>query len=173
MKFDPAFYILAFFLIFASIKDCLSYRIPNWITLPALLTGIAYFSLARGYDGFLFSLSGALTGFALLFIPYVIGGSGAGDVKLMAAVGSFLGPKGVFVVFLVSCVFGGVYALLLMASRGMLLDALRRYGRILKTFLTTRHLIYIPPSQREKQLKICYGLAIALGTASYWVWGAL
>ena len=169
VKLDPPFFLLAFFLIIASIKDCLSFRIPNWLTFPALATGIAYFSLTKGFEGFLFSLAGALTGFALLIIPYMIGGSGAGDVKLLGAVGSFLGPKGVFSVFVLSCIFGGVYGLVLMASKGMLIDTCKRYVKILKGFFITWQFIYIPPSNKERQLKICYGLAIALGTGSYLV----
>jgi len=170
MELDLPILFLAVFLIPASIKDYLSYRIPNWVTFPALATGLGYFFLTRGVDGFLFSLGGVLTGFALLLLPYLIGGSGAGDVKLMGAVGSFLGPKGAFAVFLFSCIFAGVHALSLMASRGVLVDGLKRYGRILKTFFLTRQFIYIPPGRREKELKISYGLAITLGTASYWFW---
>ena len=99
MTLDPVVFILTIVLTIASIKDLFSFRIPNWLTYPALAAGISYFSITKGYEGFLFSLAGALTGFGLLVIPYIIGGTGAGDVKLLGAVGSFLGTHGVIMVF--------------------------------------------------------------------------
>ena len=171
LKLDPVILLLGVILIIASIKDILSFKIPNWLTYPGLVFGISYFSITKGYDGFSFSLGGAMTGFALLIIPYMIGGTGAGDVKLMGAIGSFLGPKGVFLVFMLSCILGGVYALFFLASKNLLIDTYKRYGKILKGFILTRQFIYIPPSNKEKELKIRFGLAIALGTGSYLVFG--
>jgi Flp pilus assembly protein protease CpaA len=97
MKLDPIVFLLTIVLTIASLKDLFSFRIPNWLTYPALAVGITYFSITKGYEGFLFSLGGALAGFGLLTIPYIIGGTGAGDVKLMGAVGSFR-AHGVFMV---------------------------------------------------------------------------
>jgi prepilin peptidase CpaA len=164
IRLDPAVLFLAVILITASIKDVISFRIPNWLTYPALAMGISYLSFMKGYEGFLFSVAGAMTGFGLLIIPYIIGGSGAGDVKLLGVVGSFLGYKSVFSVFILSCILGGVYALFLLASKGLLIGTLKRYGIILRTFIITRQFMYIAPSQKERQMKIRYGLAIALGT---------
>ena len=168
---NPVIIFLGVILIIASIKDFLSLRIPNWVTFPGLAVGLSYFSITRGYEGFLFSLIGALTGVGLLIIPYIIGGTGAGDVKLMGAVGSFLGAHGVFIVFILSCILGGAYALFLLVSKGLLLSTFRRYGRILWCFIITQKFIYIPPAIKEKSLKIRFGLAIALGTGSYLVFG--
>jgi prepilin peptidase CpaA len=164
MRLDPAIFFLAIILIIASVKDLSTFRIPNWLTYPALAVGISYLSFMKGYEGFLFSLAGAATGLGLLIIPYIIGGSGAGDVKLLGVVGSFLGYKSVFSVFILSCILGGVYALFLLASKGLLIGTLKRYGIILRTFIITRQFMYIAPSQKEKQMKIRFGLAIALGT---------
>lgn len=155
----------------ASIQDMISLRIPNWITFPGLAVGLSYFSLTRGYEGFLFSMAGALTGLGLLIIPYIIGATGAGDVKLMGVVGSILGPHGVFAVFILSYILGGAYALFLLASKGLLFHTFRRYGEILWWLIGTRKLIYIPPTSIEKALRVRFGVVIALGTGSYLVLG--
>ena len=171
MKFDLFVSLLMIILVIASIKDLFSFRIPNWLTYPAIAVGFSYSSFTKGYEGFLFSLTGALIGFVLLLLPYMIGGTGAGDVKLMGAVGSFLGVHGIFVVFILSCILGGVYALFLVASKGLLRSTFKRYGKILWCFIITQKFIYIPPTIKEKALKIRFGLAIALGTGSYLVLG--
>jgi prepilin peptidase CpaA len=168
---EPIFFYLAAVSAAASISDIRSFKIPNWLTYSALAVGISYFTLTKGYEGFIFSLAGAAAGISLLIIPYIIGGTGAGDVKLMGAVGSILGAHGIFMVFILSCILGGAYALFLLASKGLLLSTFRRYGRILWCFIITQKFIYIPPTIKEKSLKIRFGLAIALGTGSYLVFG--
>jgi len=158
-------------LVIASLVDYRSFRIPNWLTFSTLAAGISYLTIMKGWEGFLFSISGAAAGFGLLIMPFIIGGTGAGDVKLLGAIGSFLGPHGIFAVFILSCILGAVYALLLLAWKGFLFGTFKRYGMILKGFIITQHFIYIPPSNKEMQLRIRFGLAIALGTVSYLVLG--
>jgi prepilin peptidase CpaA len=168
IKADPVFlFLLAILLVVAFLKDYFSFRIPNWLTYPALVVGISYFTITKGSEGFLFSLSGIAMGFALLFLPYLFGGTGAGDVKLLGAIGSFLGPKAVFQVFIISCILGGVYALFLLARNGLLSGTFRRYGIIVKGFIITQQFAYIPPTQEEKKIKVRFGLAMAVGTFSY------
>jgi prepilin peptidase CpaA len=101
---------------------------------------------------------------AVFIVFYLAGGMGAGDVKLMGAVGGFLGPKGVLIAFLCTAVVGGVYALSMLAFHGYLIKTIRRYGSVLKTFLLTKEILYIQGSNEEKGLRLCYGVAIAAGT---------
>ena len=166
-------FVLIPVLVIASLIDIRSLRIPNWLTYSAFIIGISYFTIMKGYEGFIFSLGGAAAGFGLLILPYMIGGTGAGDVKLMGAIGSFLGAHGVFAVFILSCILGGAYALFLLAAKGLLLGTFKRYGKILWCFIITQKFINLPPTVKEKALKIRFGLAIALGTASYLVFGNL
>jgi len=168
---EPIFFYLTAVLAAASISDIRSFKVPNWLTYSSLAVGISYFTLTKGFEGFIFSLAGTAAGFGLLILPYMVGGTGAGDVKLMGAVGSFLGAYGVFSVFILSCILGGAYALFLLVSKGLLLSTFRRYGRILWCFIITQKFIYIPPTIKEKALKLRFGLAIALGTGSYLVFG--
>ncbi len=168
---DPITIYLFAVLGIASLIDIRRCRIPNWLTYSTLAAGIFVFSLGKGFDGFLFSISGAAAGMGLLMMPYFIGGTGAGDVKLLGAVGTFIGPRGVFIVFLISCILGLIYGLIILASRGLLKSFFQRLGTMLKGVLLTRYVIYIPPSVKEKELRIRFGLAITCGTISYLLLG--
>jgi prepilin peptidase CpaA len=156
--------LITILLTVAVINDIRSRRIPNMLTFPAVIAAIAYHSWLSGFDGFLFSIEGIGVGMAVFIVFYLAGGMGAGDVKLMGAVGGFLGPKGVFIAFLCTAVVGGVYALSMLMFHGYIKDTLKRYGSILKTFLMTKKIIYIQSSNEEKGLRLCYGVAIAIGT---------
>lgn len=103
-------------------------------------------------------------GTALFLIPYVMGGMGAGDAKLMGVAGAVLGVKGVFITALFTALVGGIYAvLLLILSSGFI----HRQLLTIKTFLKTRQFILISKNEEEKKPKLCYGVAIALGTIIY------
>jgi len=164
---NEAIFTLLVILAVASITDLWSHKIPNLITYPAILGGIIYHASLRGYEGLFFSLGGVGVGFALLMVMYFGGGTGAGDVKLMGAVGGILGPKGVWIAFLYSSLIGLVHAFILLSWEGYLMSWFKRYATILKTFLFTQQLNYLPPKGKERELKISYGLSIALGTGLY------
>lgn len=151
-------------LIIASITDLRSNRISNRLTYFTMIFGLVFYSLTSGLSGLLHSMGGLLLGLSLLILFYLVGGMGAGDVKLMAAVGSLLGPQGVFAAFLGTALIGGIYALLILTAKGYLMDTLKRFGLMLKTFFMTKKFIYIPPPRQEKAPLLCYGVAISLGT---------
>jgi prepilin peptidase CpaA len=95
----------------AAVTDVWKFKVYNALTLPLLLSGLLY----NGLQGALtYSLLGILFGFAALIALYVIGGMGAGDVKLMTAVGAWLGMPLTFYVFIASSLAAGLYAVLLM-----------------------------------------------------------
>jgi prepilin peptidase CpaA len=141
-------------------------KIPNWLTFAAMIIGLAFHIVAVGLPGLIFSFSGLLTGLSILLIFYLMGGMGAGDVKLMGGVGAFLGAKGVFYAFLATSIVGGLYAIFTLAWSGDLKITLKRYGTMLKIFMFTRQFSYISPSEKVKALKMPYGVAIALGTVA-------
>jgi len=151
-------------LFIAAIHDIEFHKIPNWLTYPTMMIGIVGHTWTNGLEGLLFSVSGVGVGVAVLIIPYLLGGMGAGDTKLMGAVGSLLGPRAAFVAFIFTGLIGGIYALVILARYGNLKSTFKRYGIILKTFFFTQKLIYIPPSREEMKPKLCYGVAIAVGT---------
>jgi prepilin peptidase CpaA len=156
--------LLAIVLILATAFDLHKRRIPNALTLPVMVTGLIFWSNLNGLDGFMHSTGGLLLGGAFLLPVYLFGGMGAGDVKLMGAVGSILGPQGVFAAFLYSAIVGGVYALFVLARSRVLKQTAGRYGFMLRGYLVTGQLTYLSPAAEEKLPPLCYGLAISLGT---------
>ena len=106
--------LLVFILILSAVYDIRSHKIPNFLTYSSMFLGILYNAILTGVEGILFSVVGMTTGLGILIYFYLIGGMGAGDVKLLGAVGSFLGAKGVFWSFLFSAIAGGIYSLILM-----------------------------------------------------------
>jgi prepilin peptidase CpaA len=139
-------------------------RIPNWLTYPVMALASVYHVAINGWAGFLFSMEGTIVGIGVLIIPYLLGGMGAGDAKLMGAVGALLGPKGVFLAFLFTALIGGGYALVVIVLHGFLKETFQRYGIMLKHFYLTGKLLYLPPAEKEKKPKLRYGLAITAGT---------
>jgi prepilin peptidase CpaA len=99
--------------VLAAVTDLRSFKIYNVLSFPLLLSGVAYHGFAGGPGALAGSLLGALFGFGVLVPLYVAGGVGAGDVKLLAAVGAWLGLSRIFYVFLASSLAAGAYALIL------------------------------------------------------------
>jgi prepilin peptidase CpaA len=158
------FSILVLVLFTGAVWDLRFRKIPNWLTFPAMAIAVAHHTVVNGFTGFFFSLEGAAVGMAILLPFYLLGGMGAGDSKMLGAVGGLLGPQGVFGAFLFTALLGGIYALVLLACHGSLKKTVLRYKIIFATFLFTRNFIYIPPAAKERKPLLCYGLAIALGT---------
>src|SRR5690349_18108325 len=92
-----AWWPLLTILVLVSISDLRSRRIPNWIVLPCLCAGILVSSWLHGRAGLLQSLSGVALAFVLCGAFYWLGGLGAGDVKLCAAIGAWIGPHQLFI----------------------------------------------------------------------------
>jgi prepilin peptidase CpaA len=139
--------------------DVRTRRIPNWLT--GAIAG-AGFGLAFGGGGVtpFDALLGVLLGLALMLPGHMIGATGAGDVKLMAAVGAFLGPGLVFRAFLYSALAGGAMALAIASRRGLLTDTVLGTTRLVTSPAATRDAIVTP----GRGNRFAYGPAIAAGT---------
>ncbi len=110
---------LAILLALASVCDIRTHRIPNPLVLAGLVLGLAGHGWRGGGPGLLLSLEGiAVAGLALL--PYALGGLGAGDVKLLGAVGALMGPVFLLWTLLGTMLAGGLLALAWAARRGVL-----------------------------------------------------
>jgi prepilin peptidase CpaA len=144
----------------AAVVDLRTRRIPNGLT--ATMAGIGVGLAASGVSGI--SLGAAFAGFALglaLMLPgHLFGATGAGDVKLMAAVGAIVGPGLVVTAFLFTAIAGGVLAVIVAARR-------RRLGA---TLAGTARLVSTPAEARQElksaapSSRFAYGPAIAAGS---------
>ena len=151
--------VLALGLGAAVFTDVRTRRIPNWLT--GAITGAA-FGLAFGGGPVtpMRALLGLVVGLVLMLPGHVIGATGAGDVKLLAAVGAVVGPDVIFLAFLYSAVAGGVLAIVV---------ALRR-GRLGTTLKATTNLVTQPVHAKraieasDRANRFAYGPAIAVGT---------
>ncbi|MCJ8009237.1 prepilin peptidase [Lederbergia wuyishanensis] len=102
------------------ITDLRSRKIFNVVTLPAILVALIFHSFTSGFQGLSFSGLGFLVGLGLLLIPFLLGGIGAGDVKLLAAIGAWKGMMFVLYTGLLAGVVGGFIALLILLKRKQL-----------------------------------------------------
>jgi prepilin peptidase CpaA len=166
------FYIfLAFVLVAAALYDLRFQKIPNLLTFPTMGVAIVYYGITIGGKGILISTSGLLLGMALFITPYLMGGMGAGDVKLMGAVGAVLGPWGVVNAAILTAFAGGVYALYIIITRHEdCKKMLSRFALMIKHYVNTGKMTYIPAPGNENVPKLCYGVAIFLGTLCTMWW---
>jgi prepilin peptidase CpaA len=91
--------LVAGFTLAAATIDLYCKRVPNWLTVPAAALALVSHSFAPQGHGPLLCLAGFAVGFSLLLLPWIIGGGGMGDVKLLAALGAWLGPVLILVAF--------------------------------------------------------------------------
>ena len=108
----------------AAVIDVFSRRIPNWLTLAAFTGGVVLNGWLNGTGGVADALAGAVLGFALLLPFYAMRAMGAGDVKLLAAVGALLGPQVLVSVAVYGALVGGAMSLVVLLARGRLSVAL-------------------------------------------------
>lgn len=147
--------------------DLRSRRIPNWLTVPGLLVGLAANTVLSGRSGLVTSLKGAAVGLALL-LPFVLLRSlGAGDWKLAGSLGAFAGP-GILMDLLLGSVFvAGVMAVALVIYKGRVRQTIRNIGHILISLVTFR----LPGSRvsldNPDSLKVPYGVALAFTVVLY------
>jgi prepilin peptidase CpaA len=122
--------------VLASICDVRHHKIPNVLTFGAALLACAAHLMLAGPSGITVSVEGWLLGIALFFPFFALGGLGAGDVKLLGALGAWLGPGPIVFVALYSTLVGGVIALVVALNSGYLSRALRNI-KLLVTFWMT------------------------------------
>lgn len=141
------------------ITDICYRKIMNVVTMPAALAGLVYHCISGGLYGLGISLCGLLAGIVILIIPFIVGGIGAGDVKLLGVVGALKGPVFVLYSGLASAVAGGIFALILLLFRGTLSEVLKNTAWGLATQRTSFLL-------KGKLIggSFPYGIAIVAGT---------
>lgn len=144
--------------------DLKSRKIPNWLTLSSALIGLGMRFFFNGFHGLTVAFLGVILGIALLVLVYLMGGMGAGDVKLLGALGAFLGPWLILAAFLWMALAGGIIAIGLILWKKALKTTFHNLKTIFLSFL-----MGIPPHEtkmtieNQSLLKLPYGLPIAVG----------
>lgn len=133
--------------------------IPNGLTVPAAVGGIVFNLMTRGaMEGFSFAAGGLGLGLALTLSPFLLGGMGGGDVKLLGGIGAWVGPRCVFSIFVYGALIGGLFCLFVMLHAGKV-PALRGVGTDVGRFLRSRTRL----EPHEDGLTIPSSLPIAAG----------
>lgn len=134
----------------AAVLDLRWRRIPNWLTLSAFGAGVAVSVWRYGAPGVILALAGAALGLLMLLPFYAVRAIGAGDVKLLAALGALVGPQALVSVALYAAVAGGAISVLMLLRR-------HRLG------FTLSELVVRPLRLSRSGAKAPYGVAIASG----------
>lgn len=167
----PVFILpLTLLLLCACVTDLRSRRIPNWLSLGGLLAGLLANSLLSGGLGLGSALMGAGLGLALFLPLYALRAMGAGDVKLMALVGAFVGVEQVVYTALASVLAGGVMSLALVlmkrgAARQLLMNLQLMWLEALGKLAGGKLPVVEQPAASAGRLP--YALAISGGTLGY------
>jgi len=135
-----SFFFLTTVLCAASWMDWRYRRIPNSLLLPSFFLALVLNFRTLGINGIILTLAGLTIGFSLLIIPYLLGGIGAGDVKLLMVIGSFGGHTLVIYSFFLGAVIGGIISIAI----------------YLVNYLSAKKITAMP-----------YGIPLALGTLIY------
>ena len=163
-------------LIVAAVIDGLKLKVPNWITFPMILSGWVYSTVAFGWEGLAASLLGTAVGLGLLLPAYAIGGMGAGDVKLLAGVGAWMGTITTIYAFCVSALIGGAIAVAMVLYRRAWEKHRDQFWTILNEVTTIRDpelLSAIAAERKKSMLLLPYGIPIALGSIAYFFWAGM
>ena len=145
-------------------------KIKNSVTYPAIALGLVLHTLINGGTGLVFALAGLLLGIGLMLIPFIFGQLGAGDVKLMGALGSLLGCYGILNVFLYTTIAGGVLALGIAVYHRNVLITLGKLWLLVKCLVLFRS----PATGMvlfNQSMTMPYGVAIGMGAITFLAFG--
>lgn len=163
-------------LIFAAYIDGKQLKVPNWITFPMVLSGLLYHSVASGWTGAGDSLYGIVWGLLCLLPLYAIGGMGAGDVKLMAGIGAWLGATITCYSFAFTVVVGAVMAAVMILLSGRVHHHVRQFVHIAYEIMIVRNprkLFETAKERKPTMYLLPYGIPICIGSIMYFVYAGL
>jgi prepilin peptidase CpaA len=151
----------------ACVTDVRTRRIPNWLTFGATMAALLFHGTTAGTSGLASSVGGWILGAALFFPVFALRGMGAGDVKLLAAVGAWLGPWQVASVALITTIAGGAVALVVSLVYGYLRTAVANLWMLLMHWRISG-IRPLPAVTLEgaRGPRLAYAVPIAIGTVT-------
>ncbi len=166
--------VLAILVIAAGIYDFRFRRIPNWLNMSGLAFGFGLNVYLGGLGGLRAATLGMVLAVAVYLPLYLVRGMGAGDVKLMAAVGAIAGPQHWFVIFVATALSGGLIGLSVVVLKRRLGETVLNLGALIGELAHFRS-----PAATETKLdvrsnhglRLPHGVAIAAGSLVFVLWG--
>jgi len=160
----------------SALFDLKERRVPNFITFPGLAAAIALNVFLYRMPGLWFSLKGLGIAMLIYFPLFMLRGMGAGDVKLMAAVGAAAGWMNWLGIFFLTAIFGGVSALVLIAMRGRTRKTIENVSLMAGTLMRGHAPHEASPMldvKSDRALRLPHAIAIGFGTLGYLVAAAV
>jgi prepilin peptidase CpaA len=173
-------FVLLLAVLVATVTDLRSRRIPNWLTVSALVLGFglnALIAYPSPLEGIWLATKGFAFAFALNLVMYMLHMTGAGDLKLLAAVGAMVGLSDFLGIFLLTALIGGVLAIILMAAKGRIRQTLWNVGYMVGELMKwraphlTREQLDVGSSKALRlpgAVRICLGVVAFLVIARVW-----
>jgi prepilin peptidase CpaA len=159
---NSAWLLAGFLALWAGGLDWRYRRIPNWLTVPGLIAGIAVNSWTDGWPGTKSSVLGAGLGLLLLLPLVLVRALGAGDWKLIGALGACLGPTRLIAVLVGSMFVAGIMAIGLIVYKGRVRESARNMAHMLAAFLS----FHLPGREvsldNPESAKVPFGVAVAV-----------
>lgn len=169
-------WVVSVVLVIAAIIDGKILKVPNWLTFPFILCGWLHGTLHGEWAGLGYSLLGTLVGAVLLLVLRAVGGMGAGDVKLLAGVGAWLGAATTWWAFLATAIVGGVMAAVMIATSGQWRKHWAQAHQILNEWVTIRNpekLAAIARERKPDMRLLPYGIPMAIGSILYFAFAGM
>jgi len=158
--------ILLIILTISGITDILKGKIYNIITFPGIIMGIALGYYYNGVTGLLTSFGGFGVAGLIFIVLYIWGGFGAGDVKLMMAIGAIVGIKFIFDFIFYSAIAGGIIANIVIIKNKRFVQSWKNVLRFFLFLIPKWHLKSVP-LRKENSISIPFGYAISIGSLLY------
>jgi prepilin peptidase CpaA len=166
-------WLVSLVLVEAAVIDGRSLRVPNWLTYHFAIGGLIFAFWKGGSPLLAWSFAGAGVGLLSLLPLYAVGGMGAGDVKLMAGMGAWVGPWLTFWAFISTAMVGGLMGLAMMAYSGNMFGHIVMMRSIFDEIITIRNpteLAQRAAERKPRMLLLPYGIPIAVGSITYFAW---
>ena len=168
--------IVTILLIIAAVIDGIQLKVPNWLTFPMILSGLVVSTIVFGWEGLQWSFLGMLVGLGCLLPLYAIGGMGAGDVKLLAGVGAWVGVTQTLWAFVLTAIFGAIIAIVMVIISKKWRHHQAQFLSIMSEIMVIRSpekLSTIAAERKPSMMLLPYGIPIAIGTIVYFAYLAV
>jgi prepilin peptidase CpaA len=168
--------LVAAVMIWAAWIDGKELRVPNWLTFPMVLTGLIYGACVGGWQGLGAALLGMVVGLITMLPIYAVGGMGAGDVKLMAGLGAWLGWNVAFNAFIWTVFTGAIMALIMVAYSG---EWQKHFGQFLiiwnewTTIRDPKKLSEIAAERKPRMYLLPYGIPMTVASIAYFFYSGM